>query len=234
MGRILRGGEGVSMKPYYDDGKIKIYNADCREILSGLEFDCLITDPPYGFGAYKEDVVFDFSVLKRDKACVFGYPETLLDWCFFLGKPDNYLTWWPTNGALRGAFHSKKIQRETEIIYIWGEINGELLSSKQTESIDPGKFGCLPTRKTCDVLRDPSPGLGFNSKHRRHPNEKPLSLMVKILMLLGWDYILDPFCGSGTTLKAAKELGRRAIGIEKNEAHCEIAARRLSQRTLSL
>jgi hypothetical protein len=62
-----------------------------------------------------------------------------------------------------------------------------------------------------------------------HPSPKPLRAMSWIIDRFDAPIIMDPFCGSGTTLRAAKNLGRRAIGIEIEEKYCEIAAKRLSQ-----
>jgi site-specific DNA-methyltransferase (adenine-specific) len=72
-------------------------------------------------------------------------------------------------------------------------------------------------------------------RDRLHPNEKPLELVTMFLALHSFpgDLVLDPFMGSGTTLRAAKDLGRRAIGIEIEERYCEIAAKRLSQEVFS-
>ena len=67
---------------------------------------------------------------------------------------------------------------------------------------------------------------------RKHPTQKPLSLMKHILNTAPDGVILDPFMGSGTTLRAAKELGRKAIGIEINEEYCQIAVDRLAQGVL--
>jgi site-specific DNA-methyltransferase (adenine-specific) len=68
-----------------------------------------------------------------------------------------------------------------------------------------------------------------------HPTQKSAPLMRWLLEKIpGPDTIIDPFMGSGTTLRAAKDLGRLAIGIEIEERYCEIAARRLDQTVLAL
>lgn len=67
-----------------------------------------------------------------------------------------------------------------------------------------------------------------------HPTGKPLPLISKLMRVGSEDgaMILDPFMGSGTTLRAAKDLGRKAIGIEIHEPYCEIAANRMRQEVL--
>lgn len=67
-----------------------------------------------------------------------------------------------------------------------------------------------------------------------HPNEKPLGLMKRLIQCCPQGVLADPFAGSGTTLRAAKDLGRRAIGVELEERYCEVAALRLGQEVLAL
>ena len=71
---------------------------------------------------------------------------------------------------------------------------------------------------------------------RSHPAQKPLAMMSQIIDVSSrdGDTVLDPFMGSGTTLRAAKDMGRQAIGIEQEERYCEIAAKRLAQEVLPL
>ena len=67
-----------------------------------------------------------------------------------------------------------------------------------------------------------------------HPAEKPVLLMHRMIAESGRDVVLDPFMGSGSTLLAAKMLGRQAIGIEMEERYCEMAALRLSQEVMGM
>jgi site-specific DNA-methyltransferase (adenine-specific) len=69
---------------------------------------------------------------------------------------------------------------------------------------------------------------------RVHVTQKPETLLREILLVAPPGAVLDPFMGSGTTLRAAKDLGRKAIGIELEERYCEIAARRMGQEVLDL
>jgi DNA modification methylase len=78
--------------------------------------------------------------------------------------------------------------------------------------------------------------MGARKESRWHPTQKPLEVMTWAIQRAPGEChtVLDPFAGSGTTLVAAKALGRRAIGIEIEERYCEIGAQRLGQQTLGL
>lgn len=220
-----------------------LYLGDCREILPTLgKVDAVMTDPPYGTNAYATDtpaVDVLLSILAtQSRVAIFGYPELACEWAVCFGRaPDEWITWWPTNGALRSASRTAKVTKESEAIAIWGELvaaakrprtpEGASLSRTNGESID------LDSAIVGDVWREPSPGLGFNSHQRLHPNEKPEAVMIRLteIMSLQGQTILDPFMGSGTTGVAAVKLGRKFIGIEIEEKYFEIACRRIEQAT---
>lgn len=242
------------MIPYYDHAGITIYHGDCREILSQVTLpalDAVITDPPYGAGLYKSDkavdcaFLFDFAPV----VMIFGWPEKLIAQCVALGRvPDEWITWWPTNGRLIGMAGEHGLWREASCIAVFGKLAwGSLCDHKPSKDAIRlgGRLGITSRRllarsgeaprRTGDVWRDPSPGVMGNRHLRYHPNEKPLTLMVRLLWSLTTDaMIFDPLMGSGTTLLAAKETGRRAIGIEIEERWCEVAVRRLAQEVLPL
>lgn len=201
----------------------------------------MITDPPYGFGHYKHDDEQGVAELLNPyiRKAVFGYPELLCRWCKLLGAPDEWVTWWPTNKF--GGNYGKGLPRTSEAIAIWGEMyerpTRPRLADRSETAKHRQKYGYdLPTlAREADVWRDAAPGTGFNSRFRLHPNEKPESLMEKLVNLcsLRGETVLDFYMGSGTTLVAAKRYGRKVIGIEIEEKYCEIAANRLRQEVLA-
>jgi site-specific DNA-methyltransferase (adenine-specific) len=125
-------------------------------------------------------------------------------------------------------------------LFVWDKAGGRPQKNRPTQSVEYLVYGvsgqvrqaagehfvCLPP-----IIRASVP----TTAEREHVTEKPLAVITYLLPLLRPDTtVLDPFMGSGTTLRAAKDLGRKAIGIEIEERYCEIAARRLSQQVLAL
>lgn len=232
-----------SARWYYDDGTVAIYHGRAGDFPL-VDGDCLITDPPYGFGAYRSDrkprPEFLSSLISAHRsAAVFGYPEQLIALCVERHlRPDEWVTWWPTN-AIVGR--TTGLNRESECVAIFGRTNASSLTQpRSAESVQIAEGHNSVKNKTHrvagDVWRDPKPGMAFNAHLRQHPNEKPVSLMAKLVTLCSdvGDVVFDPYCGSGSTLRAAKDLGRRAVGVEIEERYCEIAAKRCSQDVLAV
>jgi DNA modification methylase len=84
-----------------------------------------------------------------------------------------------------------------------------------------------------DVLTVNPPLFRTHPENVNHPTQKPLDVVRQLVQWSGAERILDPFAGSGTTLRAAADLGKRAVGIERDERYCEIAAKRLAQGVLN-
>lgn len=207
------------MRRYYEEDGITIFNADCREIMPELDWDVIVCDPPYGlgieFGRRSETVHGDEGVFLRNwinsqrgpKLC-FGSPR--------IERPAGIratLIWDKSELAGMGDLSFPwKITHEE--IYVIGE-------------------GFKSARRKGSVLRHPLRPLWSNhpdSVTGLHPTEKPVPLMVDLLECCPWMAVIDPTCGTGPTLQAAKKLNKFAIGIEIEEKYCEIAARRLSQK----
>ena len=96
-----------------------------------------------------------------------------------------------------------------------------------------------PKRTVSDLwenIRLKGEGYFFREKTYGPPGYPPYRILTKSIALMTYaqETVLDPFCGTGTTLRAAKDLNRKAIGVEINEQYCEIAANRMSQAVLNL
>lgn len=218
------------MKPYYDDGRgIVIYHGDCREILPHLpKVDLVLTDPPYGIAydtghrvpgvtPWSGQIYCDENTSARDQALA------LLD------------------GLPMLVFGSRKCNPPagTRMVLVWdkgaalGMGDLELPWKPSSEEIYVIGKGFRGKRDESNVIyAHPTQAMAKNG--RVHPNEKPIKLIQKLLHKCPAGVVCDPFMGSGTTLRAAKDLGRKAIGIEIEERYCEIAARRLAQEVLAL
>jgi len=169
---------------------------------------------------------------------VFGWPERLCALASAAGLvPDEWVTWWPTNARYRG-FNLQGLWREVECIAVFGKGSWSRLTQPAAITTTPmpnrGKRIASSGNKQVrmgDVWRDASPNLNPNQRGRLHPNEKPEATMQRLVFALSepGDVIYDPFAGSGTTLIAARDAGRLAVGVELDERFCEVAADRLAQ-----
>ena len=210
------------MKPYYSDDWVTIYNCDCREILPELpKVDLVLTDPPYGI---RENAHRVASKTKLAKTTDYGS----FDWD---KEPPSKETIELTVSAGREAilwggnyFHLPPMRGWL----VWDKLNSgnfadcELAWTNLKMSVR--KFEHMWN----GMIRASERGV-----QRVHPTQKPLPLMSWCIGFApNAQTILDPFMGSGTTLRAAKDLNRKAIGIELEERYCEIAARRMQQEVL--
>lgn len=210
-------------KPYYDDGNgIVIYHGDCREILPHLpKVDLVLTDPPYGmsfvsnYRRIKHDAIanddalpLDLIWLSMSKAEKAAYFFCRWDNLQQMPKPKSVLAWVKNNWSMGDLEHEHGRQWEACCFY--------------------------PKDKHAFIKRIPDVIHADRTGNGMHPTEKPQELLETIILANECITILDPFMGSGTTLRAAKDLGRKCIGIELEEKYCEIAAKRLAQEVLSL
>ena len=215
-------------EPYYvsEDGKITIYHGDCREILPLLVADVLVTDPPYGM-AFVNNYAEGGWESPHIGVRIAGDADT--------ASRDEILRMWEGRPAL--VFGTWKAQRPvgTREILVWDKVvstgMGDLSipwrpSWEEIYVIGSGFVG----PRGHGVLRCSYP---TRSPDRQlHPTSKPVPLLRMLIEKCPPGTVLDPFMGSGTTLRAAADLGRRAIGIEINEDYCKIAVERLRQGVL--
>jgi len=197
----------ADLKPYYDEGGITIFLGDCRDILPTLgPVDLVLTDPPYGLRFREnewDNSIPDWLRLARAVAPIVIFttaPTTLWDY----PRPDWVMCW------ARPASNSRAISggfNHWSPVVVYGSVKFpvDLLSLHAIANAA--------------------------DKWNIHPSPKPIRLM-RWLVEYGCTpggLIVDPFMGSGTTLRAAKDLGRKAIGIEVEEKYIEIAIKRLQQ-----
>ena len=231
------------MKPYYDQDGITIYNADCRDVLPTLEpVDLVFTSPPYNLGSDHHTGSIRHSAYSDD------LPE------------HEYQAWqievlgllWEAVKQTGSVMynHKNRIRKGAQITpYEWllktdWIVKQEIVWRNRSQNFDKIRFYPMTERiywlaKRTDTVLNNVIGhhdifewdaVGTGQAHTR---AFPISMGTNLIACFPDAVtILDPFMGSGTTLRAAKDLGRKAIGIESEDRYCEIAANRLAQGVL--
>jgi len=244
------------MSPYYQDAHVTIYHGESLFLIPEVgPFDALVSDPPYSSGgAFRGDRMSDtvskyvrsgtqalrpeFSGDNRDQRSYLAWVSLWMAAALRSAKP----------GAMFAVFSDwRQLPITTDAVQaggwvwrgigIWDKTNGARPRMRglraQCEYIVWGSAGPM------DVAEDSVSMVGVCRRPTVHGKvhiaEKPLEVMQWLAPLapIGGT-ILDPFMGSGSTIFAAKSLGRTAIGIEIEERYCEIAAERCRQEVLEL
>lgn len=245
------------MTPYYEDGVVTLYHGDCREVLPTVGVvDHWITDPPYSAhvhdsnrrgltahaGEFSERRELGFaalsSVLRDDVAALAGL--SCRGWGVFFTDCESSHLW-------RESLQANAL--EYIRTGIWVKVGGapQFTGDRPAVAFEEFVIAHPAGRKKWNgggkagVYRDVWEvpivvSRGGRNQVRCHETQKPEGLMLSLVEDFSQrgDLIADPFMGSGTTVVAAKRLGRRAIGIDNREWCCEVAARRLSQGALEL
>ena len=212
------------MKPYYEDSAVTIYLGDCLEIVPCLgRFDLLLTDPPYGIG-YVHGVGGGNSARSTEFSGVSVYGDNS-DF-----DPSPWLSY--DRSILWGANHFANKLPSSAGWLVWDKRDG-MAGNDQSDC----ELAWSNWMTTARVHRQAWNGMittgEQRGKRRVHPTQKPVELMKWCISLAGdTTTILDPFAGSGTTGRAAKDLGRKAVLIEREERYCEIAAKRMAQEVM--
>lgn len=202
------------MTPYYEDDLVTVYHGDCREWMPAA--DVVVTDPPYGIGYVGrrrrgERIVGDAEPYDPRPVLALGLPTVLFGAVAFAGDLPMSIGW-----------------------IVWDKVAPRF--DRRPREAELAWTNFLTATRIVRVYW--TGGVYYRTEHGTdkplHPAQKPVALMTAVLGLCPDGSVLDPYMGSGSTLLAAKRLGRRAIGIEIEERYCEIAANRCRQEVLGL
>ncbi len=239
------------MRPYYEHAGISIYHGDCRAVLADVvtTADVVLTDPPYDAQTHAGARTLD----KEARALASTGKRRIVASAAIEMGFDSLPTVDYTGSLWRWATRWCVIFCSVEMLGAYREVAGDAWvrggfwrrpdGAPQITGDRPGQPG-----EGLAILHRPGKKrwnrgghhafweCGVERENRQHPTQKPERLMEMLVSDFSerHEIILDPFMGSGTTLAAAKRLGRMAIGVELEEKYCEIAAKRLSQEALPL
>lgn len=242
----------AAIEPYYDQDGITIYCGDCRDVLPTLQVDLVLTDPPYGVTQQEWDTIESVrDVIASAPLAVFTTGERLLA-ALIQELPKQYRHVWVWDRVnhntdfLNAARRPMRSHELVAVFSIEAQYTFEPIKRpgyhkvRQTQPVSNGNgtygdkkpeqgYGTVRTelhpRSIIEIA-------GSKSNTQCHPTEKPVALYEYLIQSYPAEITVDPYMGSGTTLVAARNCGRRCVGIEREEKYCEIAVRRLAQKRL--
>lgn len=251
------------LEPYYDDGQITLYCGDCRTAIATgaieTSVDAIVTDPPYGDTSLEWDRATDGEWL----ALAAAHLGARSLWCFgslrfWLSEAAKFtaagwryaqeVVWEKHNGS---SFHADRFRRVHELAVQWYRGDWASVYKQPQCTLDAtartvrrkgrpahtGHIGAASYTSEDGGPRLMRSVIKVRSEHGRavHPTQKPLGILRPLIVYsVPTDgIVLDPFAGSGSTLIAARDSGRRAIGIEVQESYCAAAVQRLRQEVLT-
>jgi DNA modification methylase len=207
------------VKPYYQDDAVTIYHGDCREIVPTLgRFDLLLTDPPYGIKRFANGIGKGDRMVNKSDGGFNNDPPDGEQLASLLSVATLSIVWGMNNFTLPTSEH----------FLVWDK-------EQTVDNFASAELAWCNLSTPAKVFRY-SIHRHNNAKGGGHPTEKPIPLMTWCISLAGdtAQTILDPFAGSCTTARAAKDLGRKCVCIEREERYCEIGARRMQQEVFDL
>ena len=220
------------MTPYWSGDGVELYLGDCREIDAWLAADVLVSDPPYGIGwkrsanparasAAHAGIQGDADTSTRDAAlALWGDRPGIVFGSFYAPRPADFrqilVYRKPPDSGVVGS--TTGYRRDVEPIFLVGQW--------------PKRSAAWSSVIVSGARLQGSPS-GASARYG-HPHAKPVDVMETLIAACPPGVIADPFAGAGSTLVAARNLGRRAIGIELEERWAEQAARRLAQTALEI
>lgn len=246
------------MRIAYHDDYVTLYHGDSSMIPAHVTGDVIVTDPPYG------DTSLEWDTYPTGWVDIIGaqLPTAASMWCFgsmrmHLEQREDFANWtygqeviWEKHNG--SGFHADRFKRVHEIAVhyyrgSWGEVykDPQFTNDARARTVRrkqrPTHTGNIEAGSYTSV--DGGPRLmrsvqQVRSMHGRaiHPTEKPVGILEPLIRYScpPGGTVLDPFAGSGSTLAAARNAGRKAIGFEAREDYCKAAAKRLSQSTLDI
>lgn len=217
------------MPLYYQDDHVTLYHGDClKDHREWLDADVLVTDPPYGM-AYEAN----FNRHRKSRPTI-GRPVTGDN---DTAARDGALEAWADKPALVFGRWNCPRPASTRTRLIWDRGYhgmGDLAlpwgpTDEEIYVLGAGWVG----KRTTSIIRVPALTSG-DGERPAHPTPKPVPLMERLIEKCPPGTIADPFAGAGATLVAAKNLGRKVVGVELEEKYCEIIAKRCAQELLEL